>query len=106
MNSNDSANTHISDSDNDRNDNTSLIRPPLTVILPLLGIYIILMLIPYILPNLMINQYLNIKYIVLPVIGLAIGYGLSILISKYMNIDVRSLLGLGRLKGRLRGQKP
>ncbi|ADN50348.1 hypothetical protein [Vulcanisaeta distributa] len=71
-----------------------LIRPPLTVILPLLGIYIILMLIPYILPNLVINQYLSIKYIILPIIGLAMGYGISILMSKYMNIDVRSLFGL------------
>ncbi|WP_243678322.1 hypothetical protein [Vulcanisaeta distributa] len=63
------------------------------------------MLIPYILPNLMINQYLNIKYIVLPVIGLAIGYGLSILISKYMNIDVRSLLGLGRPQRKVKRPK-
>ena len=73
-----------------------LIRPPLTVILPLIGIYVILMLIPYILPNLVINQYLSIKYIILPVIGLAMGYGISILMSRYMNIDVRSLLGLGQ----------
>ncbi len=64
------------------------------MILPLLGIYIILMLIPYILPNLVINQYLSIKYIILPIIGLAMGYVISILMSKYMNIDVRSLLGL------------
>ncbi|WP_054857504.1 hypothetical protein [Vulcanisaeta sp. JCM 16159] len=71
-----------------------LIRPPLTVIIPLLGIYAILMLIPYILPNFSINQYLSIKYILLPVIGLAIGYGISILASKYMNVDIRSLLGL------------
>ena len=77
-----------------------LIRPPLTVIIPLLGIYVILMLIPYILPNLAINQYLSIKYIMLPIIGLAMGYGISILMSRYMNIDVRSLFGLGRSKGR------
>lgn len=82
-----------------------LIRPPLTVILPLLGIYVILMLIPYILPNLVINQYLSIKYIILPVVGLAIGYGLSILMSKYMNVDVRSLLGLGQNKRRVKRQK-
>ncbi len=88
-----------------------LIRPPLTVILPLLGIYIILMLIPYILPNLVINQYLSIKYIILPIIGLAIGYGISILMSRYMNIDVRSLFGLRQdqrrkvKKARTRGGK-
>ena len=79
-----------------------LIRPPLTVILPLLGIYVILMLIPYILPNLTINQYLSIKYIILPVIGLAMGYGISILMSKYMNIDARSLLGLGQSRKKIK----
>ena len=77
-----------------------LIRPPLTVVLPLLGIYVILMLMPYLLPNLIINQYLNIKYVILPVIGLALGYGISVLASKYMNVDVRSLLGLGKGRGR------
>lgn len=71
-----------------------LIRPPLAVVLPLLGIYIILMLIPYILPDLTINQYLNVKYVILPVMGLAVGYGISILMSRYMNVDARSLLGL------------
>ncbi|MGC8607034.1 MAG: hypothetical protein ACP5L5_05710 [Vulcanisaeta sp.] len=73
-----------------------LLRPPLTVIIPLLGIYIILMLIPYIIPNLTINQYLSIKYIIIPIVGLAIGYGTSILINKYMSIDVRSLFKLNQ----------
>ncbi|BDR91994.1 hypothetical protein [Vulcanisaeta souniana] len=71
-----------------------LIRPPLTVIIPLLGIYTILMLIPYIIPNLVINQYLNIRYILLPIIGFVIGYGISLIVSKYMNIEVRSIFGL------------
>ena len=79
-----------------------LIRPPLTVILPLLGIYVILMLIPYILPNLTINQYLSIKYIILPIIGLAMGYGISILMSRYMNVDVRLLFGLRQSKKSVR----
>ncbi|WP_243679546.1 hypothetical protein [Vulcanisaeta souniana] len=52
------------------------------------------MLIPYIIPNLVINQYLNIRYILLPIIGFVIGYGISLIVSKYMNIEVRSIFGL------------
>jgi len=73
-----------------------LLRPPLTVIMPLLGIYTILMLIPYIIPNITIHQYLNLRYIILPVIGFALGYGISLFANKYMNIDIGSLLGLRR----------
>jgi len=73
-----------------------LLRPPLTVIIPLLGIYTILMLIPYIIPNITIHQYLNLRYIILPVIGFALGYGISLFANKYMNIDIGSLLGLRR----------
>ena len=73
-----------------------LLRPPLTVIIPLLGIYAILMLIPYIIPNITIHQYLNLRYIILPVIGFALGYGISLFANKYMNIDIGSLLGLRR----------
>ncbi len=71
-----------------------LIRPPLTVIIPLLIIYAILMLIPYIIPNLTVNQYLNVRYILLPIIGFVTGYGISIIVSRYMNIDIRIVFGL------------
>ncbi|MGC8542511.1 MAG: hypothetical protein ACP5NQ_01115 [Vulcanisaeta sp.] len=75
-----------------------LLRPPLTVILPLLGIYVILMLVPYMIPNLTVNQYLNVRYMVLPVLGLAIGYGISLFVDKYMNVNIPSLLKIGQGK--------
>jgi hypothetical protein len=73
-----------------------LIRPPLTVILPLLGIYVILMFLPYLIPNVVIHQYLDPRYVALPIMGLALGYGVSLLVNRYLNVDVRSILGLRR----------
>jgi hypothetical protein len=73
-----------------------LIRPPLTVILPLLGIYVILMSLPYLIPNAVIHQYLDPRYVALPIMGLALGYGVSLLVNRYLNVDVRSILGLRR----------
>ncbi|MFB6470369.1 MAG: hypothetical protein TU36_003935 [Vulcanisaeta sp. AZ3] len=71
-----------------------LLKPPLNVVAPLLGIYVILMLIPYIIPNLAINQYLTIRNMSLPLVGLALGYGVAVVAERFMNVDIASLLGL------------
>ncbi|WP_069806752.1 hypothetical protein [Vulcanisaeta thermophila] len=72
-----------------------LLRPPLAVILPILAVYIIIMALPMILTTFTIIKGLtpsNPILIAVPLIGFALGYGISVIAEKLLNVNIRNLI--------------